>query len=204
MAQYFFKMTNEERTNILDQHKTIYDGYVTEYAQGENKQPLYVQDFANDKGGITVNNKGEVKPYTNMGINESIDGRLDMIGDGDDDLRNGTVDFSSIDNDEDGSYISLGITDDEDEDDHRDLSMYNSHYGDKNFDFDNEEESFDIELDEVDDTILDLKPEWSDEEEIVNDIYDDGFDEVDKEEKDEFLNKLNESLDMFRRFKKYN
>ena len=205
MAQYFFKMTNEEKNNILDQHKTIYDGYVTEYAQGENKQPLYVQDYANDKGGITVNNKGVVKPYMNVGINESIDGRLDMIGDGDDDLRNGTVDFSSIDNDEDDSYISLGITDDdEDEDDYRDLSMYNSHYGDKNFDFDNEEESFDIELDEVDDTILDLKPEWSDEEEIVNDIYDDGFDEVDEEEKDEFLNKLNESLDMFRRFKKYN
>ena len=203
MAQYFFKMTNEERTNILDQHKTIYDGYVTEYAQGENKQPLYVQDFANDKGGITVNNKGEVKPYTNMGINESIDGRLDMIGDGDDDLRNGTVDFSSIDNDEDDSYISLGISINDD-DDHRDLSMYNSHYGDKNFDFDNEEESFDIELDEVDDTILDLKPEWSDEEEIVNDIYDDGFDEVDEEEKDECLNKLIESLDLFRRFKKYN
>ena len=113
MAQYFFKMTNEERTNILDQHKTIYDGYVTEYAQGENKQPLYVQDFANDKGGITVNNKGEVKPYTNMGINESIDGRLDMIGDGDDDLRNGTVDFSNIDNDEDDSYISLGTMSDD-------------------------------------------------------------------------------------------
>lgn len=204
MAQYFFKMTNEERTNILDQHKTIYDGYVTEYAQGENKQPLYVQDFANDKGGITVNNKGEVKPYTNMGINESIDGRLDMIGDGDDDLRNGTVDFSSIDNDEDDSYISLGITNNDDEDDHRDLSMYNPYDGDKNFDFD-DEESFDIELDEVDDTILDLKPEWSDEEEgIVNDIYNDNFDEVDEEEKDGFLNKLNESLDMFRRFKKYN
>jgi hypothetical protein len=208
MVQYFFKMTNEERTNILDQHKTIYDGYVTEYAQGENKQPLYVQDFANDKGGITVNNKGEVKPYTNMGINESIDGRLDMIGDGDDDLRNGTVDFSSIDNDEDDSYISLGMTndddDDEDEYDHRDLSMYNPYDGDKNFDFD-DEESFDIELDEVDDTILDLKPEWSDQEEgIVNDIYNDNFDEVDEEEKDGFLNKLNESLDMFRRFKKYN
>ena len=198
MAQYFFKMTNEERTNILDQHKTIYDGYVTEYAQGENKQPLYVQDFANDKGGITVNNKGEVKPYTNMGINESIDGRLDMIGDGDDDLRNGTVDFSSIDNDEDDSYISLGISINDDDDDDLIQNLID------NDDYTDEDESFDIELDEVDDTILDLKPEWSDEEEIVNDIYDDGFDEVDEEEKDEFLNKLNESLDMFRRFKKYN
>jgi len=207
-------MTNEERTNILDQHKTIYDGYVTEYAQGENKQPLYVQDFANDKGGITVNNKGEVKPYTNVGINESIDGRLDMIGDGDDDLRNGTVDFSSIDNDEDDSYISLGTMSDdfEPEDVYSDWEDEDgSHYERQKRFFDDEdresewdEESFDIELDEVDDTILDLKPEWSDEEEIVNDIYDDGFDEVDEEEKDEFLNKLNESLDMFRRFKKYN
>ena len=40
--------------------------------------------------------------------------------------------------------------------------------------------------------------------EFVNDIYNDNFDEVDEEEKDGFLNKLNESLDMFRRFKKYN
>lgn len=217
MAQYFFKMTNEERNNILDQHKTIYDGYVTEYAQGENKQPLYVQDFANDKGGITVNNKGEVKPYGNVGINESIDGRLDMIGDGDDDLRNGTVDFSSIDNREDDSYISLGsMSDDfeledvysdwEDEDGSR-YERQKRFFDDEDEESKWGEESFDIELDEVDDTILDLKPEWSDdseEEEIVNDIYNDNFDEVDEEDKDEFLGKLNESLDMFRRFKKYN
>jgi hypothetical protein len=195
-------MTNEERTNILDQHKTIYDGYVTEYAQGENKQPLYVQDFANDKGGITVNNKGEVKPYGNVGINESIDGRLDMIGDGDDDLRNGTVDFSSIDNDNDDSYISLGTMSDDFE-----LEDVYSDWEDEDEESGLDEKHFDIELDEVDDTILDLKPEWSDdseEEEIVNDIYDDNFDEVDEEDKDEFLGKLNESLDMFRRFKKYN
>jgi hypothetical protein len=32
---------------------------------------LYVQDFANDKEGFVVNNKGDVKKYTNMGINES-------------------------------------------------------------------------------------------------------------------------------------
>ena len=231
MAQYFFKMTNEERNNILDQHKTIYDGYVTEYAQGENKQPLYVQDYANDKGGITVNNKGEVKPYTNVGINESIDGRLDMIGDGEDDLRNGTANMKNggLDIDDSGDYISLGMMDNEDDnelptfdsdrnfigfserngdmsigddEDDRDLSMYNPYYGDNKFDFDTESE-----LDEVDYTILDLKPEWSndyEDEEIVNDIYTDNFDEVDEEEKDEFLNKLNESLDMFRRFNKYN
>jgi hypothetical protein len=195
-------MTNEEKTNILDQHKTIYDGYVTEYVQGENKQPLYVQDFANDKGGITVNNKGEVKPYGNVGINESIDGRLDMIGDGDDDLRNGTVDFSSIDNDNDDSYISLGTMSDDFE-----LEDVYSDWEDEDEESGLDEKHFDIELDEVDDTILDLKPEWSDdseEEEIVNDIYDDNFDEVDEEDKDEFLGKLNESLDMFRRFKKYN
>ena len=217
MAQYFFKMTNEERTNILDQHKTIYDGYVTEYAQGENKQPLYVQDFANDKGGITVNNKGVVKPYTNMGINESIDGRLDMIGDGDDDLRNGTVDFSNIDNDEDDSYISLGTMSDdfepedvysdrEDEDGSR-YERRKRFFDDEDEESEWDEESFDSELDEVNDKILDLKPEWSndyEDEEIVNDIYTDNFDEVDEEEKDEFLNKLNESLDMFRRFNKYN
>jgi hypothetical protein len=35
-------------------------------------QPLYTQDFANDKSGLTVNNRGEVMKYTNMGINESV------------------------------------------------------------------------------------------------------------------------------------
>ncbi len=33
MNAYFFKMTNEERKNILDQHKDLYDGYVTRYNQ---------------------------------------------------------------------------------------------------------------------------------------------------------------------------
>ena len=70
MNAYFFKMTNEEKENILDQHKTIYDGYVTSYAQQPKEQPLYTQDFANDKQGLTVNNKGVVTSYKNMGINE--------------------------------------------------------------------------------------------------------------------------------------
>jgi hypothetical protein len=122
MNAYFFKMTNEERTNILDQHKEIYDGYVTQYAN-TNEQPLYVQDLANDKNGITVNNRGDVGTYRNTGINEmkhdgkdtglfsdeatenSIDEmELDTIGDGPDDLKNGTVDFED---NEDGIFDDM-------------------------------------------------------------------------------------------------
>lgn len=70
MNAYFFGISPEERNNILDQHKHVYDGAVTQYVKPE-QQPLYVQDFANDKGGVTVNNKGEVMQYKNMNINEA-------------------------------------------------------------------------------------------------------------------------------------
>lgn len=69
MNAYFFKMNQAERNNILDQHKKVYDGFVTTYGQQIN-QPLYVQDYANDKEGLVVNNRGDVKAYTNMRINE--------------------------------------------------------------------------------------------------------------------------------------
>jgi hypothetical protein len=95
MAQYFFnKISQAEKNDILDQHKSLYDGYVTEYEKGSNMQPLYVQDFANDKNGITVSNKGDVKYYTNTNINEDLD-RRDRIGDGPTDLKHGTVDLSA-------------------------------------------------------------------------------------------------------------
>lgn len=203
MGQYFFSVSKSEKDNILDQHKYLYDGYVTKYNQQSNEYPIYVQDLANDKMGITVNNKGVVKPYTNMNINETHTGS-DMIGGDSHDqsemkyrhLKNGTVDL-------DYDYISLGnnldddneeipmfdfdneLNDDpikyeydieelndysssdqydDDEDDYRDLSMYNPFYGDKNFD----------------------------------------FDDVDEDEKFDLLQNVNESLSMFKKFKKYN
>jgi hypothetical protein len=64
-------MNQAEKNDILDQHKKVYDGFVTTYGQQINQQPLYVQDYANDKQGVTVSNKGVVKPYTNMNINEA-------------------------------------------------------------------------------------------------------------------------------------
>ena len=72
LAQRPYFQWSGHSSHILDQHKHVYDGAVTQYVKPE-VQPLYVQDLANDKGGITVNNKGEVKKYTNMKINEEID-----------------------------------------------------------------------------------------------------------------------------------
>jgi hypothetical protein len=101
MKAYFLNIPNEERNNILDQHKSVYDGYVTNYAK-PSEQPLYVQDLANDKDGITVSNKGEVKKYTNLRINEEIDEmELDMIGDGPMDFEAGVMDEEMYEEDMD-------------------------------------------------------------------------------------------------------
>ena len=64
------QMSTEEKSDIIKQHQHIYDGYRTMQPQVSNTQPLYVYDSAGDKDGITVTNKGEVKKYTNFGINE--------------------------------------------------------------------------------------------------------------------------------------
>jgi len=64
------QLSSDEKNDILNQHKTLYNGYQTMQPEVSNTQPLYVYDNAMDKEGLVVNNKGEVKKYTNMGINE--------------------------------------------------------------------------------------------------------------------------------------
>ena len=204
MAQYFFKMTNEERDNILNQHKTIYDGYVTEYGQQSNTQPLYVQDYANDKEGLVVSNKGVVKPYTNMGINESHTG-LDMIADDPEHLKHGTVDLSDYGvnpdhemmhdtypspNEDEFDFISLGLTsDDEDNDELGEEHGTFDHMSDEYEDEDLNYGSMKRKYYDIDDTMPTL-PDFEDD--------------LDEEILPDFMSKLNESLDMFNRFKKYN
>ena len=67
------QLSATEKSDILNQHKSVYNGYQTMQPQVSNTQPLTVYDFAGDKEGLVVNNKGEVKKYTNMGINESVE-----------------------------------------------------------------------------------------------------------------------------------
>ena len=216
MNAYFFKMNKEERNNILDQHKQVYDGYVTRYNQESNMTPLYVQDLANDKNGITVNNKGIVKNYTNMSINES---NLDRIADGPDDLKNGTEDLGDSSDEmernyysmhdsypspgyDDESYISLGKNS-IDDDDNLDIVI----------DFDMPEDRFEYDIDELEDFSSDFiherfhetDPEEEDSfgDEYVDDSYE-MFKDVDEDILPELTAKLQESWEMFERFKKYN
>lgn len=195
MNQYFFKMTNEERTSILDQHKHVYDGYVTNYAK-PNEQPLYVQDFANDKGGITINNKGEVTTYKNMGINESVfeneednsymmsvGEQLDMIGDGEDDLEHGTFGH----------------------DDENDRFVKCTHCSGKGHD-----EFTDTECEWCGGTGMSDSFDDEDEDSEFMDDNEDSFDDIDASDLlgsndevtiDDLQEQVNKSLDMFRRFK---
>ena len=63
-------MSDEERQSILQQHSSFYNGYAVGNVPS-NLTPLTVYDPAGDKGGITVDNKGDVSTYKNHMVNES-------------------------------------------------------------------------------------------------------------------------------------
>ena len=196
MNSYFFKMTQAEKNNILDQHKTIYDGFVTQYGQ-QKEQPLYVQDYANDKGGITINNKGDVKTYTNMKINEDVYGgaaiepeltfeeddesmvsvgeQKDMIGDGPDDFAHGTF-----------------------EDDETEMLV-------------GPEGEMEIFVDDYDDDMDTMRGRFFDDEDMESEWDEPKFkgidlsksDDIDMDEIEPLQEQINKTLDMFKRFKNY-
>lgn len=191
-------MTNEERNNILDQHKQVYDGYVTSYVQPEKNQPLYVQDLANDKEGLTVSNKGVVTGYKNMNINEmKHDGKSTGLFSDEEPKEQGHVSPGAIydteetfeSEEQDEYFVSLGenldmIGDGEDDlehgtfDDDEDFGTMRSRFFDSEDDFEDDDLVFDFDS------------------EIMKDI--------DDEEVEGLFDDLQESLDMFKRFTKYN
>ena len=195
MSAYFFKMTNEEKQNILDKHKTVYDGFVTNYIKPK-QQELYVQDFANDKEGITINNKGVVTNYKNMGINEgmveneendsymvSVGEHIDMIGDGENDLKHGT-----FDNDMDPELFNDNIEQCE-------------HCGGLGHHEDTDEECEECGGTGFYDKLYNLK----DEDSLNMDFpYSDDIKlDVEEELQEPLMEQLDKTLDMFKRFKNY-
>jgi len=179
MNAYFFKMSQAERNNILDQHKQVYDGFVTNFGQQINQQPLYVQDFANDKAGLTVNNKGEVKTYTNMRINES-----DAFT-GAKYLPDVTFDFGGPDDEFESEYVGF---DGRDRIGDSPSDMSHGTFGD-----DPEGLSYELELG-------DMFPE---EETFTEFDISDLDSDVDVEEIEPLQEQLNKTLDMFKRFKNF-
>ena len=208
MNAYFFKMTNEERDNILDQHKTIYDGYVTSYAQQPKEQPLYTQDFANDKQGITVSNKGVVTGYKNMNINEMrYDGKSTNLFSKEEPKEYGHISGGSIYEPEESFESEFEVVTDFSDDDDNFMVSVGAHrdmIGDGNHDL--EHGVFGHE-DEEDMVLIspEIDFEDDDDDELVFNLDDKIFDdEIDDEESEGLFDDLRESLDMFKRFTKYN
>jgi len=215
MNAYFFKMTNEERNNILDQHKEIYDGYVTSYAQPEKEQPLYTQSYANDKGGINVNNRGEVSTYSNLRINEMRhDGKSTGLFSDEEPKEQGhispgsqfdtTPTFESEDKDGE-HYVSLGERLDTIGDGPKDLDHGTFEDDDSDMilvspEFDNEDDDFGFA---THDGSFD-GDDSEDEDDFVFDDDSEIFNDVDQDEVEGLFDDLRESLDMFKRFTKYN
>ena len=75
MKGYFSSthLSEEEKQDILGKHRHLYNGFQSMQPEVSNTQPLYVQDFAKDKGGMVMNNKGTVSTYKNFGINEQVE-----------------------------------------------------------------------------------------------------------------------------------
>ena len=109
MRAYFTSnVTPEERNTILDKHKEVYNGYCTHNITAPT-QPLYVQDLANDKGGITVTNKGDVKKYTNVRINEEELNKYKFIPSDDEETEFDFFDIDDVSDEEKKEYVKESV-----------------------------------------------------------------------------------------------
>ena len=167
--RWYSVMSDEDRQSILKQHSTPYDGYATGNVQS-NMTPLSVYDPAGDKFGVTVDNKGNVKQYTNHNVNEGVNEITAKPGNYDE--IEPAYEFES-----DGpqqSMIQLGV-------------------GKRPYDFVSQGPS-DVYEDEV-------------EEEMYEDAEFDDLLNADEDlqiQRDQIEESVNKSLDMFKRFQKYN
>ena len=66
----YMTISDEEKNSILQNHSAFYNGYATGNVPS-NSQPLRVDRSIKDFDGVTVDNQGNVKTYTNHNVNET-------------------------------------------------------------------------------------------------------------------------------------
>ena len=66
----YLTISDEEKNSILQNHSAFYNGYSTGNVPS-NSQPLRVDRSIKDFDGVTVDNQGNVKTYTNHNVNET-------------------------------------------------------------------------------------------------------------------------------------
>jgi hypothetical protein len=196
------QISTEERADILGKHRHIYNGYKTMHPDVSNSQPLYVQDFANDKGGLVVNNKGEVKSYTNFGINEQLHTKVSQVTD----LKNvhdldkdSKFDYTEEFNEQGGNSPDIDVDDV--------VSAYNFN---SNGPMDGED-TYDMTEEDLDhdrpNPIYNRKvknkisKKYKDRIKHTDESY---IDEVDEDLQESFKIQKSKISEMFNRFKKYN
>jgi hypothetical protein len=60
MNSYFFKITDEEKTNILSKHRELYDGYVS-MQKKQSPQQISVYNDISDNKGFTLKNSDIIR-----------------------------------------------------------------------------------------------------------------------------------------------
>ena len=175
--RYMLNISDEEKQALLNQHSKPYDGYQTlRFPEPDNR--IHTYDPAGDKGGITVNNRGEVGEYRNMNINEmKYDGKdTGLFSDeATEDVYSGSHGFEPEETFEELDEMQLDTIGD---------GPMDLEHGTVDF---NEEVCsicgmIDCECDHHDDSI---------------------FDELDDDMVEPLQEQLNRTIDMFNRFKKY-
>lgn len=223
------QLNNEDKNNILQKHREIYNGYRTVWQPVSNEQPLYVQDFANDKLGVQVDNKGGVSSYNNkvymreqveeteldeMSVEEDIydvedlHGKFDYIESKENDLD----EFESAFSDELGEEISGPLYSEVEPayDFVSDGPMQSEEFSESFFDT-SDYESLDFPMDKFSEEdeyreypSFDLPLEKRIRKTPESDIIDIDFEEIDDDMKENFLIQKNKIDEMFLRFSKYN
>jgi uncharacterized membrane protein len=193
----YLPITESEKNSILQKHSSFYNGYSVGNVPN-NTNPLLQDDGPSDTNGITINNKGKVKTYTNHLVNEE---KMKVIEDG--------IDFPPkfVDEEEDYSYSEDSY--DEDVDGDEEYYSYSEDSYDEDVDGDEEdysysENSYDKDVDGINSAFMKLisnlptndedEEEW-DEEEWDEEEWDE--EEWDEEEWDEEEWDEEEDIDLY-------